>query len=74
MYSDKERKKIQRKLATIGGYKAIAERLGKSSDAIKMIFSSPTRYNKEVYDTALLVIKDWEQSVKTQKKELMAVV
>ncbi len=74
MYSTRERKKIQRKLASIGGYKTMAERLGKSVDAVKMVFSSADRYNKDVYDVAYTVIKEYNESVQKQKEGLMSQV
>lgn len=74
IYTDKDRKNIQRKLANIDGYEKIANKIGKKKDAVKMIFTTLDRYNKEAYDAAIEVIQEYTEEVEKQKQTLMPLV
>lgn len=71
MLSKRELTKVRKQLPP-NGYALIADKVLKSTEAVKKVLQDPDRYNKDVIDAAFVVIDNYKKEVEQQKQKIKA--
>jgi hypothetical protein len=59
----------------VGGYKLVASKLNRvSSETVRKVLSDPKRYNSDVIDATILVIKEQKERLIAQKEAIKEVI
>ena len=71
MLNTKELSKIKDALPD-GGMQEIADSLNIHKETVRRVLKSPASYRKDVIDTAIQLVKDFNAAVEVQKQEIKA--
>jgi hypothetical protein len=58
-----------------GGYKLVASKLNRvTAETVRKVLNDPNRYNFEVIDATISVVKEYKERIEAQKEAIKAVI